>query len=215
MRHRPSARILLLALAFGSLSAIAQESVPKPGVIAGDTWTYQVFDKKKDKVPRYYTLTATFSDRGAIHGVYSYSGGGRETDADWTDEWNQVSRSDGGVYNGDQGIFQFPFQVGKEYKVNYDLMLPRRGAFRVFHQRLVKAVGWEEITVPAGKFKALRIDANGTFQRQDRSLTGDVTVSYWYVPKVKRWVKVTFQDRNSIDGITEDGAEELLTFRVQ
>ena len=213
--NRLVACVLLIALAFASHSASAQESVPKPGVKAGDTWTYQRFDKKTDKVPLYYTLTATFSDRGAIHGVYTYSGGRRETDADWTDEWNQVSRSDGGVFNGDSGLFRFPFQVGKEYKVSYDLMLPRRGAFRVFHQRLVKVVGWEEIAVPAGKFKALRIDANGTYQRQDRSLTGDVTVSYWYVPHVKRWVKVTFQDRNSLDGLTEDGAEELLTFRAQ
>ena len=214
MNHRPIARVLLIALVFAWQSANAQQSVPKPAVKAGDTWTYQRFDKQKDKVPLYYTLTATFSDRGAIHGVYAYSGGRRETDADWTDEWNQVARSDGGVFTTDSGLFHFPFQVGKEYEVNYDLTLPRQGNFRVLHQRLVKVVGWEEVTVPAGRFKALRIQANGTYKRQDRSLIGEVTVSYWYVPQVKRWVKVTFQDRSTA-GLHEDGAEELLTFRVQ
>ena len=40
------------------------------------------------------------------------------------------------------------------------------------HDRRVKVVGWEEVGVPAGKFRALRIESEGRFQRVDTSISG-------------------------------------------
>jgi hypothetical protein len=53
--------------------------------------------------------------------------------------------------------------------------------------------GWESITVPAGTFKALRIDISGDRERDtftNQSHAGKFKISVWYAPDVKRLVRV-------------------------
>jgi hypothetical protein len=50
-----------------------------------------------------------------------------------------------------------------------------------------EVVGWEDVTVPAGTFRALRIDSSGYWRNRcgsDRS-----QYKFWYVPAVKWFVK--------------------------
>ncbi|HVJ13211.1 MAG TPA: hypothetical protein VNC62_16680, partial [Burkholderiales bacterium] len=70
-------------------------------------------------------------------------------------------------------------------------------------------VGWEEIEVPAGKFRALKVHAEGTYQRLDRPNAGWARNTFWYVPTVKRWVKSLYQDPSL------EIVEELYFYRVQ
>jgi hypothetical protein len=53
--------------------------------------------------------------------------------------------------------------------------------------------GWESITVPAGTFKALRMDISGERARDDftnQAHAGKFKVSVWYAPDVKRFVRL-------------------------
>ena len=47
--------------------------------------------------------------------------------------------------------------------------------------------GWEDVEVPAGKFRALKIEHNGTYKGSCG--TGVKQHWYWHVPAVKRHVK--------------------------
>ena len=40
------------------------------------------------------------------------------------------------------------------------------GRFSVRHERTIKVIGWEEVVVPAGRFRALRIEAEGWGRKQ-------------------------------------------------
>ena len=50
---------------------------------------------------------------------------------------------------------------------------------------------WEEVTVPAGKFRALKIEGNG------RSVGGPINgtrkVTLWYAPEVANYVRMEFE----------------------
>ena len=187
--------------------------VPKPEVKAGDRWTYHRMNYWANKPEFTYELTATFADRNVIQGVATRKGGEKELDATWTSEWNAVSTADGGVFETSSGMLKFPLEIGAQHTAAYDLLRPGvaggRGAFRVKHRRTVKVIGWEDVVVPAGKFRALKIEANGTFERIDSNLSGLVTSAYWYAPEVKRWVKYMYDDTYNKNG------DELVDFKIQ
>ena len=63
-----------------------------------------------------------------------------------------------------------------------------------------RAIRWEEITVPAGRFRALRIFHYGW----------GYTMEYWYAPKVKNFVRMERYGR----WLRDNGlVEELMWFR--
>jgi hypothetical protein len=90
---------------------------------------------------------------------------------------------------------------------------PLRGAWEVRHKRHVKVVGWEEVTVPAGTFRALRIEAEGPFERVDMPIVGTAKEVMWYVPQVKRYVKWTFENWN-VRGRNQWWGWELLDYEL-
>jgi hypothetical protein len=53
-------------------------------------------------------------------------------------------------------------------------------------------MGWEDVTVPAGTFRALRIDSKGAWQNTCAS--NRLQYKFWYVPKVK-WLVARSQTR--------------------
>jgi hypothetical protein len=148
-------------------------------------------------------------DSRAIHAVIEQQGRRRETDATWTSEWNAVVAPDEGVVEVEKGVFQFPLSPGLQYSAAWEMRRPRAGAFHVRHERKVNVVGWEDIEVPAGKFRALKVQADGHFRRFDRLASDEARNTYWYVPQVKRWVKHVYQDVNL------EVVEELYFYRVQ
>jgi len=109
---------------------------------------------------------------------------------------------------------KFPLSVGATYDVAYEMALPKQGAWRVRHERKVRVIGWEDVIVPAGKFRALKIEAAGSFQRLETSVAGPARNVIWYVPQVKRWVKWMYEDGTNYGPYNKYG-EELVEFTVQ
>ena len=190
-------------------AAQADRPVAKPQVKVGDTWTYSRLGRVSNQSGR-STTRVTFINERVIQTLT-----GKDADETWTTEWNAVSARNGNVYMPERGMLRFPLRVGDSYTVVYETKAPRSGtgAAHVKHERTAKVVGWEEVEVPAGKFRALKIEISGSFYRIDAGFSGTARDVIWYVPSVKRWVKQTYEDSNPRGGYFWSG-EELVSYKV-
>ena len=194
---------------FFSALCRAQDSIGKPDVKVDDRWIYRRMDHRFEPPVLLYELRVSFIDSRAIHTVISKQGRPRDSDATFTPDWNGVVAVDEGIMDVKQGLLQFPLAVGRTYPALWEMRRPRVGKFHVRHERTVKVAGWEEVEVPAGKFLALKVQAEGRWQRLDRKSSDWARNTMWYVPEVKRWVKSYYEDAQGKVG------EELVFFVVQ
>jgi len=203
------------ALAFLCALAQAQDAVPRPDVKPGDTWTYRRVEYDTNTVSGVFSSEVTFANERVIQMVGHRAGGEKEVDIAFTAEWNQLASANNGIFEPHQDLFRFPLQPGNTHDARYEVRFPKQGAYHVRHERRVRVVGWEEVTVPAGRFRALRIESEGTFQRLDTTLTGTAKDVMWYVPQVKRYVKWTFENANPRGRRLQWWGFELLDYKVQ
>jgi hypothetical protein len=77
--------------------------------------------------------------------------------------------------------------------------------------------GWEEVTVPAGTFKALKVSALTWYRRVDSggSGSGRIVLKYWYAPEVKRVVRNETLDTGNNNVVYQDTTIELVSYKVQ
>jgi hypothetical protein len=114
--------------------------------------------------------------------------------------------------------FTFPMSVGKTWDLEFTDDHPNNKNHKSETRRLkFRVVGWEDVEVPAGKFKALKIEADGSWSGEiapkttastatqagaqgttaiaqtvnvtAETVTGRLYQAYWYAPEVKREVK--------------------------
>jgi hypothetical protein len=212
-------RFLFVLLVLAPVPCVAQSDAPvaRPEVKPGDTWTYRRVDLWTNKPTATVETAVTFANEKVIQTTVRIAGQGLgvegESDSTQTAEWNQVSSSTGSVFYPHTGIFKFPMQVGSSWDAKYEWKNPRQGAAHAIHDRKVRVVGWEEVVVPAGKFRALRIESEGSYQRTDMANSGTAKDIMWYAPEVKRFVKWTYEDA-SFRGRFNWWAFELTAFRL-
>ena len=198
-----------------ALCAVAQaQDVPRPQVKAGDSWTFRRVEYETNSVTGVFTAQVTFANERVIQVVSQRQGGGKEIDSTFTAEWNQVSSANSGIFEPHQDIFRFPLRPGNTHEARYEVKFPQQGAYQVRHERKVRVIGWEEVQVPAGRFRALRVESEGTFRRLDISLSGTAKEVMWYVPDVKRYVKWTFEN-STFRGRVQWWGFELVGYKVQ
>lgn len=204
---------LTLALA-APCSAQSDAPVPRPQVKPGDTWTFRRVDHTGEDATRSFAETVTFANERVIQIVHKREGMEKEIDATFTAEWNAVSSPNTGIFDPDQGLLRFPLRPGDTHDASYDVRFPRQGAYEVKQQRHVKVIGWEDVKVPAGTFRALRVESAGTWYRVDRGVSGEAKEVMWYAPQVKRYVKWAF-DNWTPRGRSQSWAWELVDYHVQ
>ena len=190
-------------------AAQAPGAVAKPEVKAGDRWVYRRTDRRAKPPVYLYELQVSFVDSRAIHTVLARQGKARDSDATWTPEWNGVVSVDDGVVRLEQGLLRFPLAAGDAYSAAWEMRRARAGAFLARHERSVKVSGWEDLEVPAGKFRVLKVEANGVWRRLDTGKSDWARNTVWYSPRAKRWVKSLYEDAQGIIG------EELVFYVVQ
>lgn len=203
--------ICLLTLA--AAPAAGDGFVLWPQVKVGDSWTYRL---SEDASVTIYELKVTFVGQDAIEAVSTIQGSDREVDTTWTAEWNAVNDRLTGTFFPESGLLRFPLKPGARYTSQYEVARPRsRESFRAKNTLDVSVVGWEEVTVPAGTFRALKIDAPGTYQRLDARRHGPMHVTLWYAPEVRRWVKWYFENRTANGRLLRQETHELVTYHLQ
>jgi hypothetical protein len=218
---RTPAAIALFLLSPPLCWAQADAPVAQPEVKAGDRWAYRRMDANGYKPGETYEVRVTFAERNAIHVVITEIDG-RESDATFTSEWNDVASPSGRINQRGRGELQFPLRTGATYRLAWEVENPRINMLSGYHQRTVKVVGWEEVVVPAGKFRALKVMSEGTHRPFGSNYTGPMSDVFWYVPEVKRWVKHVHESSRPRGNVTrrpnaylEKSGEELIDFKVQ
>jgi hypothetical protein len=212
---RNAAVLLSLALPF---SAIAQ-SAPAPNVKPGDTWTYTSTSERgpsgwNQTHEQVTVLRATPSHiyfESKIMGS-TQAPGEVIAGADWSRE-----RSVNGTDTVVNRPFAFPLSQGKTWNVEYAEQHPNRTFASQKWNSQYRVVGMEAVEVPAGKFQAFKVEAEGDWVAQleprqtvtqatqveqgDTAMithaqkigpvqtTGRTYKAFWYVPEVGRWVK--------------------------
>jgi hypothetical protein len=192
--------------------------VPRPEVKAGDRWTYLRMDYGRQVTRGKFELRVAFTGRDGIHAVVTEEDG-RESDAAYSPEWDDLVSAAGMINVRERGELQFPLRVGATYKLAWTLENPKDVYLAGRHERTVRVVGWEAIEVPAGRFRALKVESAGSYQLSHGTFTGTVHEVFWYVPSVKRWIK-RVQEVHGFGGrmwgrYDERNGEELIEFKVQ
>lgn len=203
-----------LCLAPEAALAQADGPVARPEVKAGDSWVYRRIELESGKVTGRPTSRVAFANDKVIQVVVIRGKQGDEVDETYTADWNAIALAGGGNFAPHAGTFRFPLVVGESWRADFENTVPRLGAFQVKHERTVKVVGWEDVEVPAGKFRALKLEVTGSFQRLDRAVSGSATTLIWYAPQVKRWVKWVYEDR-TFRGRNSWWSLELVGYKVQ
>lgn len=190
-----------LALIAGAASAADPAVVDKPRVMAGDTWTYQSVLRaanRSKKVVETFEVSGVTGNRLHVVVLRKFDGDAEgepvESDMVFSDDWNvMITGNRGGrpsaIMRPSTAMLKFPVKPGESYPSDYDVeTLPDGNLVR--HRRSTRIVGWEDITVPAGNFRALRIEAEGTVQVAKKPKPGRTMVTLWWAPEVRRWVRL-------------------------
>jgi hypothetical protein len=213
--HRALATAVSVLLASAVLAAdVSGEPIPRPEVKAGDTWTYRQTDFQP-AVPRISTYVVRVTFVGPDEILTINRNGSR--DSQWNADWGAIALGGSGVIHDRPARFlNFPLKAGTSHELTFEVVARRGGTARSRFQQTVRVIGWEDVEVPAGKFRALKVEAKGTFYRLDASFGGWTRHEFWYVPETKRWVKYTYEDGTR--GPSSPYAkilEELIEFKVQ
>ena len=136
----------------------------------------------------------------------------------------------------------FPLTVGKNWNVKFTEQHPNKVHRSETWDVTYKVVGNESIEVPAGKFTAVKIEAEGKWAAQMEpsstvvqaaqtsaagastgseiknvtatTASGRIYKAFWYVPEVKRWVK-SVEELYSSGGVrSERSTTELESFKA-
>lgn len=158
---------VLLLTAFPILSAGQTDArVVKPEIRVGDSWTYRatnVLGPGEDV----HETRVSFADDKVILAVSTRKRDAKEFDSSWTPEWNAVTSYTGRMFRPHTGTFRFPLRVGDKHAVKYELLRPRLDTIESSTTGAVTVVGWETVDVPAGKFRALKVELDSMVQPSD------------------------------------------------
>lgn len=189
-----------------SMVADSPKPVPIPGVQVGDIYVYESIEpgNPSSSVTNKRTVTSV---NGKI--VMSLVNLGDENAKprrlEFTNEWNLIGSyatdNKGQEYSPPLKYFDFPLVPGKTWTQQSKETNTKTAATKI-HSVSGMVRGWESVTVPAGTFRALKIELQWEgFEPSKSEKTNGSDIS-WYVPEVRRSVKT--MTRGS------DGKERLI-----
>jgi hypothetical protein len=112
-------------------------------------------------------------------------------------------------------ILNFPLTPGKQWKGLFERneLGPIGGIGRAEYQETFRSLGWEEVEVRAGKFKAIKVEYK--FVRSfGLGSGGENKAWYWYSPEVKNFVKCQYEKGYS-EYPDERGDWELVSYELK
>ena len=193
-------------------------TVPSTLPRAGDVWEYRSRSMWKNVEPRNYTHQINSVSEREVRETMSNTSGPSESKS-ITPDTRFVEWRGSGYYFIEFNPFIQAFgalQPGTSWQLKIPVEDPMYWNWYT-HGR---AVNWDSVTVPAGTFKALRVEINsnrppsGSSSAREREPVRILQV-IWYAPDAKRTVKqVRTVYSASGDRINED-TSELVKYRVQ
>jgi hypothetical protein len=97
------------------------------------------------------------------------------------------------TYEGrNKKLFNFPLEIGKSWT---DKFIKKGGTFGKQEFTVIETftpLGWEEIQIQAGKFRAIKIEYKSEMPEQPAGRPKEGKVWYWYSPEVKYMLKCQY-----------------------
>ena len=225
-------------------SAAWADTLDRPSVKTGDTWTYRSTTERgssgwsqtdEEITVTRVTSTAIFIATKAVGSTQPAK------EIIVGPDWSRMRD-----VNGKETVVNrplaFPLADGKSWDVTYEEQNPNKNHKSEKFDNHFVVVGYETVEVPAGKFRALKIESEGHWEAQiapgqsvvqgaqtgqggatvvtqvqntsERNTSGRLYKAFWYVPEVKRWVK-SVEEYYSSGGVrNERYAQELQSFKA-
>jgi hypothetical protein len=236
--------IIVASLSMLAGAAAWAQSVNAPAIKAGDTWTYRETTEKGPSGWNQSRDEVTIS-RVTSSSIYyaSKPSGSTQPPRELISglDWSRVRD-----VNGKETVVNrplvFPLTAGKSWEIEYTEQHPTKVHKSEQWNSKYTVVGFETIEVPAGKFNAVKVEAEGhwtaelepmqtvvqgaqstadgtsmvTQAQRTRSepATGRTYKAFWYSPEVKRWVK-SVEEYYSAGGVrNERYTQELESYKV-
>lgn len=238
-------RIIAGALLGAVFSSIAfAQSIENPKLKAGDTWMYRnTMEKGQDGWSQTHDeITVSRTTASSIYYSTKQSG---STQAPMElisgVDWSRIRNVNGKEIVVSRPL-TFPLSVGRTWELQYTEQRPNKVHRYEQWNNTYKVVGFETVEVPAGKFSALKIEAEGKWVAQMEpantvaqgaqstqnsttmitqvqkttadTVTGRTYKAFWYAPEVKRWVKSVEEYYGSNGARNERYTGELESFKL-
>jgi hypothetical protein len=207
-----------LVLFFASIG-FAQEKIEAPVWNVGDKWVFTGEGSIEVVNADRNSYAVKFSD-----GICIVERQGYNTIIFEKSTISRIHFTDGGKRRkyvmGLSKIFDFPLSTGKQWKSAYSSSLVHSWSghkTNYDYSEIFKVLGWDDVGVRAGKFKALRLEYK-------RVLTGssgpggdigkEIKNQYWYSPAIKYFVKCHY-DKSLVEENKEVFNWELTSFQLK
>ena len=163
----------------------AGQSVPVVLVPVGSHWKVRVTEVPGSVREEERTLIELQFDGRSAYGIQ----GALSTTIVTKDTFNEIGTiRDGKIAtrtDPEWKSFSSPLWIGKTWDTNNSFVDVQRGVTFFNQSRRMRVAAFEDVTVPAGTFKAFRIES-GQFTDASES-------KYWYAPSIKLVVKTVSQ----------------------
>jgi len=184
-------KALFIAMTGLFASAADAQSAPMPDVSAfavGDRWEWRQFDNRT-KLEESAPSVVVVEDKGGR--AVMVEGMQRPLDYPYV---NEPSAKPWRVW---------PLTVGKQWSIDLDYVRADRATGNL--KQDARVIAYEEVTVPAGKFMAFKIEQDG-FVRTSGGFNGRIVDTFWYAPAARIDVKQVRRVAN------QDFTRELVKF---
>ncbi len=208
--------LVFLIVAMGSLSSASGQSassVERPVVVAGDAWTYRMLDWNVEKRRSKLVVSGVVADVLQLESTPAPVAGvaNAGTTLKFTTRLEKWDFFGARITSGARENVRFPITLGDKWK--YEYSISRTGGGTMLLQYEASVDSWEDVSVPAGTFRALKIVHAGRYTMQGGG--SSVRETFWYAPSVKNFVKWDHQSRDFSGGPFDNVQRELTEFKVQ
>jgi len=200
-------KVMLLSFLVVLIPALlfAQDKVEAPVWKIGDRW-----DLTGD-----VTITVASIDESG-YGVKYITSGGESIlicEKSSLNRLYSVEKNRRVKYDGrNRRLFNFPLEIGKSWTDKFIVKPASLGGRETTYLETFTVLGWEEVEVQAGKFKALKLE----YKQEKVGETGggpkEGKLWYWYAPDVKYMVKCQYEKSDYWNAIYD---WELTSFKLQ
>ena len=177
--------VILSAFLIITANLSAQESVPAPVYKDGDVWVFKVAEKRTASSTRALDGDYEVTFKGGKFIVRRPGGEKTETRQDVGQLRDLLNEQD-----NEKQLLQFPLSLGKKWTTQYEADTRAENQDRRRNGE-TKVTGTEQITTPAGTFRAFKIERYETAALKKKTERG--TYTYYYSPEVGGIVKYAYE----------------------
>lgn len=177
---------ILLSLGLLIPGLLFAQSATKPQFKVGDKWEWQTSDYLTKLPTSKSKLEVTeVGDRIAVR-----SGSDAASSVYWDSEGRLLENTKTGRKFTHLFPTPWPLEVGKTWKYEYEWV---NSGWKGKTSQTAEVLSFEEVTTPAGTFKAYKVEYYGYFTNFTLSMNGKEKVISWYVPELRTRVKTVYE----------------------